>query len=116
MNIPPAKIKTIVFNVIMHLMPNINVDNLRLPGGSCAAYMRAFEMPTLSRFQKSTELTKADKWHLESDGTTLQQQKKMAFIVNKMVLGVFDVADGSSATSMKCLKSELKKFTIVSTH
>ena len=109
LKLPPAKIKTVVCNVIHHLLPNIDPDNLRLPGKSCAAYMRAYEMPTLCNLQKSEELLKADKWHLNSDGTTLKQQKKMAFLIDGLVLGVYDVADGTSRTSIECLKNEFKK-------
>ena len=66
-------------------------------------------MPTLCNLQKSEELLKADKWHLNSDGTTLKQQKKMAFLINGLVLGVYDVADGTSRTAIECLKNELRK-------
>lgn len=76
MRIPPAQIKAIVRNVINHLVPFIE---LRLPGKSCAAYMRSQEMPTISRAQKASELMQVKEWHLSSDGTTLQQQKKVAF-------------------------------------
>ena len=60
-------------------MPHIDTDNLRLPGKSCASYMHAYEVPTLSNLQKSRELLKADSWDLNSDGTTLRQQKKIFF-------------------------------------
>ena len=105
LKLPPAKIKSVVYNVISSLMPHIDADNLRLPGKS---YMRAYEMPTLSNFQKSRELLKADSWHLNSDGTTLRQQK-IGFLINGLVFGVHDVSDGSSKTALECLKNELKK-------
>ena len=109
LKLPPAKIKLVVYNVIRSLLPDINPDNLRLPGKSCASYMRAYEMPTLSNLQKSSELLKAESWHLNSDGTTLRQQKKMGFLINGLVLGVYDVSDGSSKTALDCLKNELRK-------
>jgi hypothetical protein len=65
-------------------------------------------MPTICDFQKSTELLKAKEWHLGGDGTTLNQQKKMAFLINGLVLGVNDVVDGSSYAALKCLKNELE--------
>ena len=71
--IPPAQIKTIVRNVIGHLIPSVDADEVRLPFKSCAAYMRSLEMPTLSMMQKATELMKSQQWHLNSDGTTLHQ-------------------------------------------
>ena len=54
------QIKTVVRNVICHLVPSMTVDKLRLPGKSCAAYMRSREMPTISRVQKASELMEAE--------------------------------------------------------
>ena len=96
MRLSPAQIKTVVRNVICHLVPSMKVDKLRLPGKSCAAYMRSQEMPTISRVQKASELMQAEQWHLNSDGTTLQQQKTVAFLINGIVFGIQDVPDGSS--------------------
>lgn len=92
MCMPPAQIKAIVRNVVSHLVPFLKADELRLPGKSCAACMRSQEMPTISRAQKASELMQAKEWHLSSDGTTLQQQKKVAFLIN----GIQDVPDGYS--------------------
>ena len=55
------------------------------------------------------ELAKYEQWHLNSDGTTLQQAKKVAFLINGIVLGVHDVSDGSSETPLDTLKAELQK-------
>ena len=79
MRIPPGQIKTMVTNVISCLNLSVDVNALRLPGKSCAAYMRRQEMLTISRAQKADELLKEDGWLLNSDGTTLMQQKKVAF-------------------------------------
>jgi len=79
MRIPPAQIKTVVLNVISYLSPATNTDELCLPGKSCAAYMRSQEMPTISRAHKANELIKKDQWLLNSDGTTLFQQKRLLF-------------------------------------
>ena len=59
LKLPPAKIKSVVY-VIKSLLPDINADNLRLPGKSCASYMRAYEMPTLSNLQKSSQVKKEE--------------------------------------------------------
>ena len=109
MRIPPRQIKTVVRNVISNLLPSVDAEKLRLPGKSCAAYMRSDEMPTISSVQKATELIQAQQWHLNSDGTTLQQQKKVAFLINGLVCGVHDVHDGSSQVAFDALKSELVK-------
>lgn len=109
MRIPPGQIKTVVTNVISCLNPSVDVDGLRLPGKSCAAYMRSQEMPTISRAQKASELMHEDQWLLNSDGTTLMQQKKVAFLINGIVFGVHDVPDGASQTTLDALKAELAK-------
>ena len=62
--IPPAQIKPVVQNVLKHMQPSLNVDKLRLPGKSCASYMRSSEMSVLSTMHKSTELTQQQEWHL----------------------------------------------------
>ena len=52
---------------------------------------------------------KNDQWLLNSDGTTLMQQKKVAFLINGIVFGVHDVPDGASQTTLDALKAELAK-------
>ena len=54
------------------------------------------EMPTISQLQKASELMQEQEWHLNSDGTTLMQEKKAAFLINGIVLGIHDIPDGSS--------------------
>ena len=63
----------------------------------------------LALLQKAAELAKSEQWCLNSDGTTLQQVKKVAFLINGIVLGVHDVSDGSSQTALDALKAELHK-------
>lgn len=109
MRMPPSQIKTVVKNVINHLIPSVDDTELRLPGKSCAAYMRSQEMPTISQAQKASELLKNDQWLLNSDGTTLTQQKKVAFLINGIVFGVHNVPDGASNTTLETLKDELAK-------
>lgn len=113
MRIPPAQIRAVVTNVVSCLIPSIDVGELRLPGKSCAAYMRSQEMPTISRAQKANELMHEDQWLLNSDGTTLMQQKKVAFLINGIVFGVHDVPDGASQTTLDALKAELAKTSTV---
>ena len=109
LHVPPAQIKPIVQNVICRLMPSLKLNNVWLPSKSCAAYMRSAEMPTISSLQKAAELAKSEQWCLNSDGTTLQLAKKVAFLINGIVLGVHDVSDGSSETALDALKAELQK-------
>lgn len=53
------------------------------------------EMPTINRAHKANKLMQKDQWLLNSDGTTLMQQKKVAFLINGIVFGVHDVPDGA---------------------
>ena len=95
MRIPPGRIRPIIENVIRSLLPSVSLENIRLPKKSCAFYMRSKEMPTIR--------------HLNSDGTTLHQAKKVGFLINGIVLGVCDVADCSSQTALDALRRELQK-------
>ena len=80
LRLPPAQIKTVVRNVLCHLLPSLEADALCLPGKACASYMCSQEMPTISQVQKASELMQEQEWHLNSDGTTLMQQKKSSFL------------------------------------
>ena len=112
LRIPPAQIKPIVQNVLKYLLSSLNGNKLRLPGKSCASYMRSSEVSVLSTMHKAAELSKQPEWHLNSDGTTLNQTKKVAFLINDLVLGVRDVSDGSAQTTLDALKAELCKLSI----
>ena len=110
LNVPSRKVKPILQNVLACVQPSFyNDGDILLPGKSCAAYMRSHELPSISRFQKANELVQAKEWHLSSDGTTLNQQKKVAFMINGLVFGVHDVSNGSSQCILDALQSELKK-------
>lgn len=39
-------------------MLDVDADNLRLPGKSCASYMRAYEMPMLTNLQNQDNYCK----------------------------------------------------------
>ena len=87
----------------------MDTKKLRLPQKSCASYMRSQEMATISRVQKAADLMQSQQWHLNSDGTTLHQQKKFAFLLNGIVVGVHDVSDGSAQVALDAFKHELTK-------
>ena len=76
--IPPSKIEPIIKRVLKSFLPNLNVENLQLPKGRCAGYMRSDELTTVSLAHKASVINeKASKGilHLNTDGTTLQQRK-----------------------------------------
>ena len=77
MRLPHRQIEAVVKNVIMYLVPHMDTKKLRLPQKSCASYMRSQEMATISRVQKAADLMQSQQWHLNSDGTTLHQQKTL---------------------------------------
>ena len=114
LRLPVRQIRAVVENVIKYLFPDVDISNLRLPSKSCASYMRKQEIPTINKIHKATELAKSEQWHLNSDGTTLNQKKKCAFLVNGVVVGIQDVANGSSEVALDALKHLLSKLQGVS--
>ena len=109
MHLPVRKIKGVIENVITYLFPDVDVSNLCLPSKSCASYMRKHEIPTINKIHQASELSSSQQWHLNSDGTTLNQKKKCAFIINGIVIGIQDVANGSSEIALDALKQALSR-------
>ena len=58
-------------------------------------------------------LSEATEYHLNSDGTTLNQKKVQGMLVNGVVLGVKDVADGSAKTAVEELEEVLNNIRMV---
>ena len=108
-NIPPNKIRGIIKSVFQHLLPSANPNELQLPSKSTAGYMRHEELPTVSRAQKAAKLAATEALHVNSDGTTLNQQKIAGALVNGMVLGVHTVADGSANSAFDAITTEFSK-------
>ena len=75
MHIPPAKIADIIKSILKAFVPSIDVESLHLPKRSAAQYMRSAELPTINRAHKATVLANAKEMHMNTDGTTLNQQK-----------------------------------------
>ena len=73
--------------------PQINTKLLKLPKRSLAREMRSSEMPTLAKAHQAVALSQMHSYHVNSDGTTLNQKK---VLVNGVTLGVTEVADGAS--------------------
>ena len=46
--LPPAKISSIIKSILENFLPPLDVDKLRLPGESCASYMRREELTTVN--------------------------------------------------------------------
>ena len=71
--------------------------------------MRHEELPTVSRTQKASTLANTEALHINSDGTTLHQWKIAGALVNRMVLGVHTVPDGSANSALNAITEEFTK-------
>ena len=56
MQLPPAKVATTIKSVLKSFIPSLDVYSLKLPGETCASYMRRQELTTLSLAHKATSL------------------------------------------------------------
>ena len=72
--LPPAKISTTKKSVLKSFLPSLDVDKLKLPGESCASYMRREELTTVNLAHNAASLLESDSLNLNCDGTTLSQK------------------------------------------
>ena len=105
----PARIASTIRSVLKTFYPFLDVDKLKLPGESCASYMRREELTTVNLAHNSTKLAESDCLHLNCDGTTLYQKKLQGAAINRIVLSVNEVADGSSDSMIADISRELQK-------
>ena len=110
--IPPSKICTMIKSVLKCFLPNLDVKNLQLPKEKCAGYMRSEELATVSMAHKAStisEYAQTGKLHLNTDGTTLQQNKLGGLAVNGMAISVNQLPDGSADSVIEDVSRELCK-------
>ena len=107
--LPPARIASTIRSVLKTFYPSLDVDKLKLPGESCASYMRREELTTVNLAHNATKLAESDCSHLNCDGTTLHQKKLQGAAINGTVLSVNEVADGSSDSMIADVSRELQK-------
>ena len=93
----------------------MDTSELALPKSSLAATMRSDEMPTISRAQQACVLSEASSYHLNSDGTTLNQKKVQGMLVNGLVLGIKKIVDGTAKSAIDELEKVLSKIREVAT-
>lgn len=86
----------IIASELKTFYPSLDMDKLKLPGESCASYMRREELTTINLAHNATKLAESDCLHLNCDGTTLHQKKLQGAAINGTVLSVNEIADGSS--------------------
>lgn len=107
--LPPAKISGIIKSVLKSFLPSLNVDKLRLPGETCASYMRREELTTVNLAHNAASLLKSDSLNLNCDGTTLSQRKLQGAVINGTVISVNEIPDGSADSMIADISSELQK-------
>lgn len=74
-NIPANKLEKLVKTVLHTFRPDVDTAKLQLPKASIDARMRSDELPTVSKAHQAAVLSAADSYHLNSDGTILNQHK-----------------------------------------
>ena len=109
MQITPAKIDKIIKAVLKSMTPSVDVESLKLPKRSAALYMHSQELPTVNDIHKATVLSNASKKHLNTDGTTLNQQKLNSSAVNDLCLSVGEVPDGTADSVVEHIDRKLNR-------
>ena len=104
----PEKISTNIKIMLRHFLPDIDVERVKLPQKSCAQYMRREELKTVNDIHKASVLAASHMMHLNSDGTTLGQQKLGAVTINGLVISVNELANGSAEQIAKDISAELE--------
>ena len=106
--LPPLKISDIIKSVLKSFKP-LDVDKMRLPGETCASYMRREELTIVNLAHKATSFLDSDSFNLNCDGTTLSQKKLHGAAINGIVLSVNEVMDGSADSMIADTSHELQK-------
>ena len=112
LQLPPANIALIIKTILKTFLPSLRIDDLKLPGESCASYMRREELTTLNLAHKTSCLAKQAQTggvNLNSDGTTKSQRKLQGTAISDMVMSVNEVPNGSADTLIADLSQELEK-------
>ena len=107
--LPPAKISSTIRAVLKSFLPSLDVDKLKLPGESCAGYMRREELTTVNLAHNAASLLESNSLNLNCDGTTLSQKKLQGAAVNGTVLSVNEIPDGSADSMITDISRELQK-------
>jgi hypothetical protein len=107
-----SKISSIIKNVVSVFNPSIGLDDLKLPGKSCASYMRKNELKSICDAHKSTVLcqdaSENKLFKLNTDGTTKAQKKLGAIAVNDVVVSVNELCDGTAESAVDDISRELE--------
>ena len=82
---------------------------MKLPGESCASYIRREELTTVNLAHNAACLLESNSLNLNCDGTTLYQKKLQGAAINGTVLSVSEIPDGSAESMIADISHELRK-------
>ena len=110
--LPPSKIASTIKSVLKSFLPSLDVDNLKLPGESCASYMRRQELTTVNLAHNAASLldqAQSGCLNLNCDGTTLSQKKLQGAAISGTVISVNEIPDGCADSMIADISGELQK-------
>ena len=107
--LPPAKIASTIKSVLKSFLPSLDVEALKLPGETCASYIRREELTTVNLAHNAARLLESNSLNLNCDGTTLYQKKLQGAAINGTVLSVNEIPDGSADSMIADISHELQK-------
>ena len=107
--LPPARIASTVRTVLKSFLPSLDVDALKLPGETCASYIRREELTTINLAHNAVRLLETNSLNLNCDGTTLCQKKLQGAAINGTVLSVNEIPDGTADAMIADISHELQK-------
>lgn len=83
--LPPAKVTSTIRTALKSFLPLLDVDTLKLPGETCASYIRREELTTVNLAHNAAKLLESNSLNLNCDGTTLYQKKLQGATILLMV-------------------------------
>ena len=110
--LPPAKIASTIKSVLKSFLPLLDVDSLKLPGESCALYMRRQELTTVNLAHNAVSLldqAQSGCLNLNCDGTTLSQKKLQGAAISGTIIAVNEIPDGSAKSMIADISHDLQK-------
>lgn len=117
--VPVSKVTDIIRSVLRCFNPSMNVEELRLPQKTCAAYMRKEELKIISDAHKAhiicNDAREGKGVNLNTDGTTKEQRKLGGVVANNVVVSVNELPDGKAISAIEDISREFEKLRRVAT-
>ncbi len=118
--IPSSKVSALVRSVVECFLPDVDISTLQLPKERCAGYMRRDELCTVEMAHKAhhfcSEIATGKSFHLNSDGTTLNQHKINAISINDVVFSLNEVPDGRAVSAIQDIEKEIIRLRNIAIH